>query len=394
MARRSVEAHAALVASLLWPAIAGLGAEEVALADALGRVAALDIATDGPLPRFRNAQMDGYAGRAAELAGAPVALPVDGVQPAAAADRRTLATGHLVKVMTGAPLPDGADCVVRVEDTEPDGAAVRVRHAPAAGEYVREAGSDAPAGTVVVPARTRLAARHLAAAAAAGVAVVAVRRRLRVAVLTTGAEVVPVGTPLRHGQVHDVNGVALASLLAESGAVPVLVALTPDDRDAFAAVLRSAVASADLVVTAGGISKGDYEVVRQVLEPLGADVTEVAMQPGGPQATAVVDGVPVVCLPGNPVSVQVSFIVFLRALLREAAGLPPVVATRLPLAADVEPPAGKRQWLRGRVVEGAAAPVGGPGSHLVTAMAAAEVLIDVPMGAGLPAGTPVDVLPL
>jgi molybdopterin molybdotransferase len=214
-------------------------------------------------------------------------------------------------------------------------------------------------------------------------------------VIATGAEVVPPGAPLTLGQVHDVNGVTLAALAEEAGAETVMVDLTPDDPAAFETALQRAIAAADLVLTAGGVSKGDFEVVRQVLEPLGADVTEIAMQPGGPQASASVRGVPVVCLPGNPVSAQVSFTVFLRPLLRGAAGLPPIAAAAMSLAAGVHSPKGKRQWLRGVVKDGSVYPVGGAGSHLVVAMAAADVLIDVPADADfVGAGTRVSVLPL
>ena len=394
--RRSVEEHAALITALAKPALVGLGTERVALVDGLGRLLAEPVVAAGPLPPFRNSQMDGYAARADDVVDAPVSLPVDGVAPAAASARRALEPGRLMKVMTGAPLPDGADAVIPVERTEPDGPMVRVLVAPVSGEFVRAAGSDAAAGAVLVPAGVLLAPRHLAAAATSGSDSVIVRRRPRVAVLATGAEVVPPGTPLAFGEVHDVNGTALAALVAEAGAEPVLVALTPDDTVAFAEQLHRAAAVADLVITAGGVSKGDFEVVRQVLEPLGADVTEVAMQPGGPQGTAVVDGVPVVCFPGNPVSAQVSFAVFLRPLLRGAAGLPPIRPLRLALAeAVLRSPAGRRQWLRGRADGGRVRPVGGPGSHLVSAMAAADVLIDVPADVTeLLAGTEVAVLPL
>lgn len=393
--RRTVDEHAGRVAALVGPPLARQEAETVPLAGALGRVTIEPISTVGPLPPFRNAQMDGYAARASEIRRTPVVLPVDGVQPAAASPARVLPAGHLLKVMTGAPVPDGADCVVPVEQTVEEDGGVRVLRAVEPGAFVREAGSDALPGTVVVPAYTRLAPRHLAAAAAAGVAAVPVRRRPRVAVIATGAEVVPPGAPLALGQVHDVNGVVLGALAEEAGAETVSVDLTPDEPAAFERALARAVEIADLVLTAGGVSKGDFEVVRQVLEPLGADVTEIAMQPGGPQGTASVRGVPVVCLPGNPVSAQVSFTVFLRPLLRGAVGLPPVHAVPLPLAAAVHSPRGKRQWLRGVVRDGVVYPVGGPGSHLVVAMAGADVLIDVPAEADfVAAGSTVSVLPL
>lgn len=292
--RRTVDEHAARIAALVGPALARNETEFVPLRTAIGRITAEPVVTAGPLPPFRNAQMDGYAARYADLRRTPVLLPVDGVVAAAATALAVLAVGHLLKVMTGAPVPEGADCVVPVEQTVEEDGGVCILRPVEAGAFVREAGSDALPGTVVVPPATRLAPRHLAAAAAAGVAEVAVRRRPRVAVIATGAEVVPPGTPLTLGQVHDVNGVTLASLAEEAGAEVVMVELTPDDPAAFEQTLQRAIAAADLVLTAGGVSKGDFEVVRQVLEPLGADVTEIAMQPGGPQGSASVRGTPVV----------------------------------------------------------------------------------------------------
>ncbi|ERK68214.1 molybdenum cofactor synthesis domain protein, partial [Leifsonia aquatica ATCC 14665] len=173
---------------------------------------------------------------------------------------------------------------------------------------------------------------HLAALAAAGVRSVPVRSRLRVGILTTGSELVTDGGPAAFGQIFDANGVALAALVEEAGAVVSSREASDDDPATFGRLLDAAVAVSDLVITSGGISQGAYEVVREVLEPRGAVVTTVAMQPGGPQATAVVDGVPVFCFPGNPVSTQVSFVVFLRGPLREAAGLPPVAPSSTRLA--------------------------------------------------------------
>lgn len=393
--RRTVDEHAARIAALVGPALARNETEFVPLSTAIGRVTSEPVVTVGPLPPFRNAQMDGYAAHYADLRRTPVVLPVDGVVAAAPTSPAVLEVGHLLKVMTGAPVPEGADCVVPVEQTVEEDGGVRILRPVDAGAFVREAGSDALPGTVVVPPATRLAPRHLAAAAAAGVAEVAVRRRPRVAVIATGAEVVPPGTPLTLGQVHDVNGITLAALAEEAGAEVVSVELTPDEPAAFEQTLQRAVAAADLVLTAGGVSKGDFEVVRQVLEPLGADVTEIAMQPGGPQGSASVRGTPVVCFPGNPVSAQVSFTVFLRPLLRAAVGLPPVAAVAMPLAEGVHSPRGKRQWLRGVVEDGSVHPVGGPGSHLVVAMAAADALIDVPADVDfVGAGSVVSVLPL
>jgi len=393
--RRSVDEHAGVVAALVRPALAALDAETVPLAAGRGRILAIEQRSTVALPPFRNAQMDGWAARSAEIADAPVELPVSGVQAAGPAAPRRLAPGTVLKVMTGAPLPEGADCVVPVEDTESAGDRIRIRIRRRSGEYVREAGSDLAAGALVAPSGAVLTPRRLAALAASGIAAVPVRRRARVAVLTTGEEVVEPGGPLAFGQVYDANATVLAALLEEAGAEPLPPVRTRDEPAAFASALDAALADADLVLTSGGISHGDFEVVRQVLEPRGAEVTEIAMQPGGPQATALLDGVPVIGFPGNPVSTQVSFTVLLRPLLREAAGLPPIEALRLPLGVAIDSPRGRRQWLRGRVEDGRAVPVGGSSSHLLATMAEAEVLLDVPADAArLEVGDLVSVLPL
>lgn len=393
--RRGVDEHAARIRALLDPVLGALGAEDVPLDAAAGRVTGEDVHAVVAVPPFRNSAMDGFAARAAEVAAPGVVLPVAGVAPAARSEPRRLEPGTVLRIMTGAPVPDGADCVIPVEHTEPADGGVRVLVPRLRGAHVREAGEDVAAGDLVLQAGTLLAARHLAALSATGVATVRVRRRPRVAVLTTGAEVVEPGTPLALGEVYDANRIALTALVREHGGEVVLSRRTDDDPGEFASALGEAAARADLILTAGGISHGDYEVVRQVLEPRGADVTEIAMQPGGPQATAVVGGVPVVCFPGNPVSTQVSFTVFVRPLLRAAAGLAPIRSLRLPLAAAVRSPSGKRQWLRGAVENGSVQVVAGPGSHLVAAMARATVLVDVPAEVeSLAAGSEVEVLPL
>ncbi|MBB2965888.1 gephyrin-like molybdotransferase Glp [Leifsonia aquatica] len=396
----TVDEHAETVARLLAPLAAEPTVESVPLSEARGRVTASDVRSEVDLPLFRNSQMDGFAVRAADVAHAPVALEVAGDIPAGHAVAVTHAAGTAIRIMTGAPMPDGADAVIPVEDTELvlgrdddlRGAVVEIRRPRRRGEYVRERGSDVHRGEVLVPAGTRLAPRHLAALAAAGVRSVPVRSRLRVGILTTGSELVTDGGPAAFGQIFDANGVALAALVEEAGAVVSSREASDDDPATFGRLLDAAVAVSDLVITSGGISQGAYEVVREVLEPRGAVVTTVAMQPGGPQATAVVDGVPVFCFPGNPVSTQVSFVVFLRGPLREAAGLPPVAPSSTRLAEPVRSVPGKRQFLRARSAEGAVTPVSGPSSHLVAAMARADVLIDMPAEVeSLPAGADVTV---
>ncbi|GLI26310.1 molybdopterin molybdenumtransferase [Agromyces rhizosphaerae] len=379
MSRIGVDEHAGYVRSLL-TGLSARPAERVALADALGRVTVSPTASPIALPPFRNAQMDGYAVRAADTTDAPLALPVAGEVAAAPGEPAPLAPGTAVRIMTGAPVPAGADAVVRVEDTDRGTEQVRIDAPVAAGTYVREAGSDLTQGDDVLPPGVRLASRHLAAAAASGLTHLLVRERVRVAVVSTGSELVDAGTRLAPGELPDANGVALAAAVAATGAAVVHRGRVRDDVLRFRDELDAAVdAGAELVITSGGISQGAYEVVRELLEPLGAWVGSVAMQPGGPQAVGVYRRVPVVAFPGNPVSAQVSFEVFVAPVLRAIAKLPPARTARLPLAESVDSVAGKRQFRRGRLTaDGTVAPVGGPGSHLVAALAASDLLFVVP----------------
>lgn len=390
--RTPVTVHEARVVALLRPVLVR-GAEEVALLDALGRVVAEDLRSPLPLPPFTNSQMDGYAVRSEDVAQTPVTLPVAREIAAAPGDPGLLEPGTAIRIMTGAPLPVGADAVVPVEDTRADGDAVRIERPRAAGEYVRPVGDDLPAGEVVLPGGTRLASRHLAAAAASGLDRLRVRTRIRVAVVSTGSELAAPGAPLGPGQIPDANGIALAAAVRSAGAELVLLDRVADDTARFAAVLAEAVEmGAEVLLTSGGISMGAHEVVRDLLEPLGAHVDVLAMQPGGPQATAVYRGVPVICFPGNPVSSQLSFELFVAPLLREAAGLPPRRSTTATLDAAVRSVPGRRQFLRGRRTgPGRVTTVAGPGSHLVAALAASDVILDIPEDvADLPAGSSVE----
>ncbi len=401
--RIPVDEHARFVRSML----SGLGArptERVALADALARITASPVESPIDLPPFRNSQMDGFAVRAADIADAPVELPVAAEVAAAAGLPAPLAPGTAVRIMTGAQVPEGADAVVPVEDTETVGESgghadgrVRILRSRRAGEYVREAGSDVEAGADVLPAGLRLAARHLAAAGASGLTELLVRERVRVAVVSTGSELVPPGAELGPGEIPDANGVALVAAVRASGAVVVHEARVRDEVDRLRAELDAALdAGAELVLTSGGVSMGAYEVVRELLEPLGGWVGSVAMQPGGPQATAAYRGVPVIGFPGNPVSAQLSFELFVAPTLRAIAGLPPAATARLELAASLVSVVGKRQFLRGRRTDdNRVEVVGGPGSHLVAALAASDVLIVVPEDVeALDAGALVDTVDL
>ena len=371
----SVEEHAAHVAELLAPALAPRP-ETISVNDALGRVTSAAVLSPVDLPLFRNSQMDGFAVRSADVAPAPTTLPIVGEVAARPSSPPDLAPGTAVRIMTGAVVPNGADAVIPVEDTTSEGGTVTISRGRSVGEFVRERGSDLRTGDELLPAGQRLASRHLAVLAAAGLTEIAVIARPRVSIITTGSELVQPGATPVLGQVFDSNGTALAAAVIAAGAVVAARAHVTDDPAELIAALAT---PADLVLTSGGISMGDYEVVRELLEPRGARVGHVAMQPGGPQATAVWEGVPVICFPGNPVSTQLSFEVFVAPLLRTVAGLPQAVRERRQLSEAVVSVAGRRQFLRGRAAEGGRVVIAsGPGSHLVAGLAASDLLVIIP----------------
>ncbi len=361
-ATRSVEEHRAAVAELLAP----LPVERVPLGRARGRVLAEALVAGIALPPFDNSAMDGYAVRAADVAGAtevdPRELPVTADIPAGRTDVPPLEPGTAHRIMTGAPLPAGADTVVQVEHTDGGLDRVRVLRAPAAGTSVRRAGEDVVAGQVVLPAGTVLGAPQIGVAAAIGAASLPVRRRPTVLVLSTGSELVAPGTPLQLGQIYESNGPMLAAAVEDAGGVADLLRFVPDDVAHLHRVLddRLAAGTVDLVLTSGGISAGAYEVVKEALAGRGVEFVKVAMQPGGPQGVGRVGGVGVVALPGNPVSSHVSFEVFVRPVLRAALGYPHPERPRViaALAAPLTSTAGRRQFRRG-VVDAVAGTVRG-----------------------------------
>jgi molybdopterin molybdotransferase len=388
---RSVDDYRDEIEQLLRP-LAARPTESVAVPAALGRQLAEDVRSPVDLPVFRNSAMDGYAVLAESVVVAPVTLPLAGVVAAGNPGATPLPAGTAMKVMTGAPIPPGADCVVPVEDVHADGPGVTIERGRSAGEFVREPGTDVRTGELLVPAGTMLAPRHIAALAAVGLPAVPVLRQVRAAVLTTGDELVPAGSTLQPGQIYNSNGIALAAALTANGVLVTGVEHSTDDPAVFRRLLSAATESADIVFTSGGVSKGDFEVVKEVLQPLGGQFGSVAVQPGGPQGLTVVDGVPVLSFPGNPVSTMVSFEVFARPILRHLAGLSEVDIRQVPLLEPVKSPAGRRQFLRGRVTDAGVEAVSGPGSHLVAGMAWADALIDIPAeSTAIPAGATVQV---
>lgn len=395
----TVEEHRARVAEL----IGTLPVVTPPLADCLGLVLAADVTAPISLPPFDNSAMDGYAVRAADVGSAseaePVELPVAEDIPAGRTDVVPLAPGTAHRIMTGAPVPPGADAVVQVEHTDGGTERVRIRTPVAEGTHLRLSGEDVKEGSVVLTAGTVLGPIQLGLAAAVGMATLPVYRRPRVLVLSTGSELVAPGTPLRHGQIYESNGVMLSSAVRAVGGVAELLRFVPDDVASFHRALTDRLGDADLVVTSGGVSAGAYEVVKDALTGQGVTFYRVAMQPGGPQGAGRYHGVPVVTLPGNPVSSAISFEIFVRPALLAAMGHR-LVDRRRPtatLSTPVTAPAGKRQYRRGYYEPGAAtvAPVGGPGSHLLASFAVANCLFVVPEEAdSLAAGAQVEIIDL
>lgn len=359
-------------------------AEQVDLPAASGRVLAEDLTAQCSVPPFDNSAMDGFAVRAADVAAAPVELPVVGESAAAAGALPTVLPGTAARVMTGARIPLGADAVVPVEYTDqPPGAAplparVRIMEAIAPGRHVRRAAEDLAAGALVLTAGALLTPAALAAVASIGYGTVAVRRRPRVAVVATGAELVEPGRAPDEGQIPDSNSAMLAALAAAAGAEVVAVDRSRDDPAELARLLRD-LPDTDAIFTTGGVSAGAYEPLRQ----LGAALSfhSVAMQPGKPQGCGLVGGVPLVAFPGNPVSSFVSFQMFGRPLLDALTGARPSVVRRRAAALDRWPsPRGRRQYvpviteLDGVRLTHAL----GSGSHLVASLHRADALAIVP----------------
>ncbi|MDN4481402.1 molybdopterin molybdotransferase MoeA [Demequina muriae] len=385
---RDLDAHVARALALVAP----LAAERLALGGALGLTAARDHAARDASPPFDNSAMDGYAVRSADVQGAtpasPVVLPVAG-ETAAGAPPGVVPAGHAWRIMTGAPMPDGADAVVPVESTDGGVTDVTMTASVGEGRHVRRAGEDARPGDVIVHAGQCFTAVRAGALAAVGVATVDAVRAPRVAVIATGDELVDVGEDLAPGQIHDSNSVLLAGLLRQAGADPVVIAKVSDRPEELLA--RIAAVDADLIVTTGGVSVGAYDVVKEALAARGVEFVRVAMQPGKPQGLGLVNGTPTVCLPGNPVSVLVSFATIVAPMLRRLGGDSGgggIVDSRAHEAAVVDEgwsvPPGRRQFMPVRfTAAGTVVPAtpGGSGSHLIAGLAAAEALADVPAGA-------------
>ncbi len=391
---RTVDQHQAIVADL----IRRPAAVSMALADALGLVLAEDVHASLALPSFDNSAMDGYAVHSADIAAAsaehPVVLPVSADIPAGRTDVPPLEPGHAHRIMTGALLPEGADAVVQVEATDGGTQTVTIIESRDVGVHIRRAGEDVAAGELVLSAGMVLGASQLGLLASLGTTSVRVVPPLRVLVLSTGSELVEPGQPLERGQIYESNGVMLTAAVRAAGATGERLQFVPDDVEAFNAVLADRLDGVDLILTSGGVSAGAYEVVKDALTGHGVEFAKVAMQPGMPQGAGHYRGVPVVTMPGNPVSSLVSFEVFVRPAIRAAMGQP-MPGRRIVSAVldeSISSPVGKRQFRRGRLADGHVRTVGPAGSHFLRWLAAADCLLDIPLEVTeVAAGSHVDV---
>ncbi len=379
-----------------------LPAETVPLDDAYGRILAGDLVSREAVPPFANSSMDGYAVRVADVPAVPHRLPVSGDIPAGTAPG-PLRPGTAMRIMTGAPIPAGADAVVPVEQTDdqrvsghgqPPPTTIELRAQPSHGDNVRGAGQDVAVGDTVLPAGTWLGPAALGVLGALGVGQVEVTRRPRVALLSTGDELVTVSEQPGPGQIRDINSITLTATLRESGAEVLALGIARDVRSQVEDRLAQARAlAADLVLTSAGVSVGTYDVVKAAVEAHGElGFWKVNMRPGKPLAFGRVHGIPFFGLPGNPVSALVSLEVFVKPVLARLLGrpwAPRIVHARLaePFTSD-----GRETYLRVRIVEGpdgaSAQLTGAQTSNLITSMVRADALLVVPAGAGhLPAGT-------
>jgi molybdopterin molybdotransferase len=392
--------------------------EEVALADALGRRLAVAAVAEGPFQPFDNSAMDGFAVRAADVSEAspesPVTLRVVDESRAGHPAERTVGANVAIAISTGAMLPAGADAVVRVEDTErppadssasrpaadPDPLrdAVSIRVAPSLGANVRRAGEDIAAGETVLRAGAALGPAELGALATIGLDPVPVFRRPRVAILTSGDELTPLGEPLGPGAIRDSNSRTVPALAMLAGAEVVSVDWTPDDLAATRAALCRAL-EADVAIVCGGVSVGEHDHVKAALADLGAEEVfwRVALKPGGPTWFGTRDRTLVFGLPGNPVSVMVTFLTFVRpALIAMAGGDPATRRTTARLGAAYEKPTDRAHAVRCRLELDergwVATPLPRQGSHILTSMLAADALALIPTeSAGMAAGDTVEV---
>jgi len=387
-----------------------LDAEPVTLEAAAGRVLADDVTSPVWLPPWNNASMDGYAARADDVRGATAAQParLRVIATVAAGQRsaRDIGAGETIRIMTGAPVPAGADSVVRVEDTDAGTTDVLVHDDRDAGRNIRARGEDVRADATVLRAGTVLGAAQLGVLASIGCATPRVHRRPRVAILATGDEIVPLeqfSEVLAGERIVSSNSYTLAAAVWEAGGVAIPLGIAPDDRDALAARLEAA-RGCDVILTSGGVSVGEFDFTRDVVRRLGGTLAiwRVRMRPGAPLGFGTLFGVPWLGLPGNPVSALVTFELFARPLIRVLGGQrrPHRRTIEVVTAEDIQLAAPLTHFLRATLERGdgelpRARLTGSQSSGMLTSMARADLLLVVPPEpASVPAGTRLRALPV
>lgn len=384
-------------------AISPLEEIERSLGDAVGLVLSRDILAPLPLPHFDNSAMDGYAVRSGDVEAAsaetPVRLRLLGEVRAGDPGERLVEEGGAFRIMTGGRVPAGADSIVPVEEAEEDENGVSIRSPVARGSYLRRAGEDLKVGDRVVSGGTELGSGEVAVLAGLGIESVAVRRPPRVALLVTGDELVAPGAQAAPGQVHDSNSIALKTLALEAGAEIAFEAHVPDAWDEALNTFERASGTADVVVSSGGVSVGRYDLVKTVAEKLGTvDFWKVAMQPGKPVVFGSMLDKPFFGLPGNPVSVHVSFEQFVRPALRKMRGCRSLVRPRIKarFAERIEKRPGRLHFVRVRLRYSAdgwvAVPTGAQGSHIQSSLVGCDGVAIFPVESQeIAAGQEVDV---
>jgi molybdopterin molybdotransferase len=376
---------------------------ELPLPDAHLCVLAQEVKAPWPLPSFDNSSMDGYAIIASDIASAtaehPVSLRVVDDVPAGFRSTETVQSGTAVRIMTGAPMPAGADAVVPVERTDGGVETVQINEPVDRGAFIRLAGEDVILGDVVLRPGVLLTARQISLLASVGQRSVLVHPRPRVAVMATGSELVAPGTPLRPGLISDSNSYLLAAAVEEAGAVAYRLNPVVDDEKVFMSTVEDQLHRVDLILTSGGVSMGAYDTVKAVLSKLGTvNFQKIKMNPGMPQGFGHVGprSTPIITLPGNPVSSYVSFENFVRPAIRQMQGRSQITRplTSAVCMYEFTSPAAKTQFARGRYVsDGIVEPVGLQGSHVVGGLGQADCLIVVPEDQTVvPAGSTVQVM--
>ena len=382
--------------------IAPVGTEQVSLADAAGRTLAADAVARVTQPPKAVSAMDGYAVRAADTAKVPATLKVIGVAPAGRPFAGTVGAGEALRIFTGAPMPDGADAIVIQEDTDAQGDKVTIKEATSPGRWVRKAGLDFKAGDALLRAGRVLTSRDVGLSAAMNVPWLTVRRKPRVAILATGDEIVQPGDAIGPGQIVSSNSWALAAFVTANGGEAINIGIAPDEKATLKTMAESA-RGADLLVTTGGASVGDHDLVQSALGEIGLslDFWKIAMRPGKPLMFGKLGTTPLLGLPGNPVSTMVCSLLFLAPMLATFLGRaetePRRIAARL--GTGLKENDRREDYLRAALTRAAdgtvtATPFSAQDSSMMATLAKADgLIVRAPLAPALDAGAAVEVIP-